>query len=58
MTFVPPTTPADPDLYNEACVAGVEYREGRLSEEAYLAVMALYQRAEREQLERAWEAAS
>jgi hypothetical protein len=52
--FVLPTSPADPELFNAACDAPSLYAEGLVDEDYYLATMALYQRAEREQLERAW----
>jgi hypothetical protein len=53
--FYVPTAPADPELYNAACDAGIDFAAGLVSEDYYLATMALYQRAEREQLERAWQ---
>ena len=45
-------TPASPELFNAATDAGLDFAAGLITEDAYLAILALYQRAERERFER------
>jgi hypothetical protein len=56
MTFYPPDRPADPALFNEAVDAHIDYSEGLITEDDFLAILALYTRSERESYERAWRA--